>query len=342
MLREGMTAVEVRNLEDGGLQMELRRRDCLHLSRLAAERGLPGLQTVSANGFPRVLAYWRHRPGLPLGACLALLIWIVSTLFVWRVDVVCLDNAQGSGARDRIDVTEVRADLAAAGIGQGMFLPGLDSRRLENRFLIGREDISWMAINRYGTVLSAEVRPSHAVSRDQEPKLTEDAEGYLCGTNLVADADGRSVSFSVRGGQPTVTAEQTVLRGSLLASGIYQSETGDAVAGRAHGEFLAETVRILQAEIPLTEQVIRPTGNVRTTHTLILFGKPVLSLTWPLPGFREIVTFLETFRKNGEKSGIDGESYGIITDETILDAAESPMYLPGGLPLPVSVRMTGP
>ena len=49
---------------------------------------------------------------------------------------------------------------------------------------------------------------------------------------------------------------------------------------------------------------------------------------------------METFRKNGEKSGIEGDSYGIITDEAILDAEESALYLPGGLPLPVSVRTT--
>lgn len=339
LLREGMTA-SVRNLEDGGLSAELRRRDLRRLRALAAERGLPVLSTVSVNGLPRVLANWRRRPGLPIGACLALAIWVISTLFVWRVDVICLDNAQGTAARDRVDIMAVQKDLAADGIAPGMFLPGLDARKLENRFLIGREDISWMAINRRGTVLSVEVRPAHTASRDQEPALRADEQGYLCGTNLVADADGRILSFSVRGGQMVAAAEQTVLRGSLLASGIYTSDTGDTVAGRAHGEVLAETVRILQAEIPFAEQVIRPTGKTQTFRVLCLFGKPVLSVVWPLPGAGEIVTFLETFLKNGEKSGIDGESCGIITDETILDAAESPLYLPGGLPLPVSVRTT--
>jgi hypothetical protein len=196
-----------------------------------------------------------------------------------------------------------------------------------------------MAINRHGTVLSVEVRPAHPASDAQNPMLTVDDEGYLCGSHLVADADGRILSFSVRGGQMVVGAEETVLRGSLLASGIYTSETGDSVAGRAHGEVLAETVRILQTKVPLTERVVRTTGEVRTGYTLNLFGCEAISVSYP-PDLGKIVTFLQTFRKTEEKSGIDDTSCGIITDETISDAKDMSLCLPGGLPLPVSVRMT--
>ena len=340
LLRAGITAVETHGLADGGLAVVLRRRDLRRLRALAAERGLPIPGSCASGGLPCLLAFFCRRPGIPIGAVLALGIWIVSTLFVWRVDVVCLDNAQGTAERDHLDVSAVQQALSEAGIAQGMFLPGMDTRHLENRFLIGREDISWIAINRYGTVLSVEVRPSHIADRTQEPVLTEDAEGYLVGTNLVADADGRILSFSVRGGQSVVTAEEFVLRGQLLASGVYTSETGDNVAGRAHGEFLAETVRILETRVPLTTHTVQTTGESRTTGTLCLFGKPILSVAYP-PAFPDkIVTFLETFFKNGEKSGIDGESCGIITDETISDASELSFHLPGGVPLPVSLRMT--
>ncbi len=340
MLQAGISAVKTYSLKDGGLCVVLRRRDLRRLRELSSERGLPTPISVRTDGLPRLIAFFRRRPGIPIGAVLALGIWILSTLFVWRVDVICLDNAQGTAVRDRVDVEQVRADLCELGIAQGMFLPGMDTRQLENRFLIGREDISWIAINRCGTVLSIEIRPSHAPDRTQEPKLKEDDEGYLVGTNLVADADGRILSFSVRGGQPVVQPEQFVLRGELLASGIYTSETGDNVGGRAHGEFMAETVRILQTEVPLTAHTVQTTGQSRTTRMLCLFGKPLLSVSDPLFDLTEIVTFLETFFKNGEKSGIAGENCGIIADETISDASEWSLCLPDGLPLPVSVRKT--
>ena len=338
LMRAGITAVSVHGQEDGGLSVVLRRRDLRRLRLLASERGLPIPCSDTVGGLPRLLSFFCSRPGIPIGAVLALGIWIVSTLFVWRVDVVCLDNAQGTAVRDHLDVGAVQTDLAAAGIAQGLFLPGMDTRHLENRFLIGREDISWIAINRYGTVLSVEVRPSHAADRSEEPKLADGEDGYLVGTNLVADADGRILSFSVRGGQPVVMAEEFVLRGQLLASGVYTSETGDNVAGRAHGEFMAETVRILETRVPLTTHSVQTTGKSRTAYTLCLFGKPLFSVKHPLVSRGEIVTFLETFFKNGEKTGIDGESCGIIADETISDASEWSFHLPDGLPLPVSLR----
>ena len=340
LMRAGITAVKTQGLAEGGLSVVLRRRDLRRLQTLASERGLPIPCSVTAGGLPCLLAFFRRRPGIPIGAVLALGIWIVSTLFVWRVDVVCLDNAQGTAVRDHLDVAQVQSDLAAAGIAQGLFLPGMDARHLENRFLIGREDISWIAVNRHGTVLSVEVRPSHAADRTQEPKLAEGEDGYLVGTNLVADADGRILSFSVRGGQPVAAAEEFVLRGQLLASGVYISETGDNVAGRAHGEYMAETVRILETRVPLTAHAVQTTGKSRTAYTLYLFGKPILSVRHPLVSVGKIVTFLETFFKNGEKSGIDGASCGIIADETISDASELSFHLPDGLPLPVSVRKT--
>ncbi len=340
LLRGGISAVSTYHLTDGGLALVLRRRDLRRLRAMAAQRNLPMPTSASVGGLPRFLALLKTRPGLPIGTVLALVMLVMSTLFVWRVDVVCLDNAQGTAARDRLDVDAIRSDLAASGVAQGVFLPGMDVRRLENRFLIGREDVSWIAINRCGTVLSVEVRPSHAADRTQEPKLADGEDGYLVGTNLVADADGRILSFSVRGGQPVVAAEEFVLRGQLLASGVYTSETGDNVAGRAHGEFMAETVRILQTEVPLSSQTVQTTGKCRTSYTLCLFGKPVVSVCDPRAAVGEIVTFLETFFKNGEKSGFDGASCGIIADETISDASELSFSMPDGVPLPVSLRKT--
>ena len=129
-------------------------------------------------------------------------------------------------------------------------------------------------------------------------------------------------------------------RGQLLASGVYTSDTGDIVCGRAQGEVLADTVRILTARVPLTETVECATGEVRTEYELALFGHGLLKLEKPLPWVRQIVTFLQTFRNWLKKTGIDGASCGIIADEAISDARESHLCLPDGLPLPVSVRVT--
>ena len=340
LIRADIRTVRVKNTDDGGLLMELCIRDWHRLRTCMEERGYPVPAVRSVAGLPRIPAYLRRRPGMAVGAVLMTLILIASTMFCWRVDVICLDNAQGTDVRDGVDVYALREALAGEGVGQGMFLWGLDARRIENRFLLEHGDISWMAVNRRGTILSVEVRPSHAVPHDRETPLIPDGEGYLVGTHLVADADGIVRSSYVRGGQLTVQPEQIVLRGQLLASGVYTSDTGDIVCGRAQGEVLADTVRILTARIPLTETVQCATGEVRTEYELALFGHGLLKLEKPLPWGRQIVTFLQTFQNWLKKTGIDGASCGIITDEAISDARESHLCLPDGLPLPVSVRVT--
>ena len=340
LLRENIRAVSIKNTDDGGLLTELCMRDWRRLCARMEERGCIPPAVLSVHGLPRLLAYLRRRPGMAIGASLMLAVMIVSTMFCWRVDVICLDNAQGTDVRDGVDVYAVRGALAGMGVGEGMFLWGLDARGIENRYLLAHADVSWMAVNRRGTVLSVEVRPSHAVPHDRETPLIPDGEGFLVGTHLVADADGIVRSSFVRGGVLTVQPEQIVLRGQLLASGVYTSDTGDIVCGRAQGEVLADTVRILTARVPLTETVQCATGEVRTEYELALFGHGLLKLEKPLPWVRQIVTFLQTFRNWLKKTGIDGASCGIIADEAISDARESHLCLPDGLPLPVSVRVT--
>ncbi len=337
LLRCGIRALGIRNLPDGRIEFCLRRRDMRALEQAALARGLVPPQPEMCRGFPRVLAFLRRRPGVLVGAALAAGLIAASSLFVWRVDIVCLDNAQGAAERDRLDLDEVRRVLSEGGVDVGLFLPSLDVRDVENRILAGQKEISWMAINRSGTVLSVEVRPAHVPDVDRTEALRPE-EGYAVGTNLVADGDGRILSFSVQGGQTVVSAEQMVTEGTLLATGMYTSETGDIVGMRVHGEVLAETVRTLCAEIPLVRSSAIPVDVTRREWTLVAFGKPLLHISWPLFDVGEIVTFLQTFRFWDKNAGISGEKYGIITDETILQDPPKAITLWDGVPLPLVLQ----
>lgn len=342
LVRAAIPIVRSGNMADGGLSLTLRRRDMRRFLQLVGARGLAIPAVTRRAGLPLVLEFFRRRPGIPAGCVLAVGIWVLSTLFVWRVDVICLDNADaksgGSSSAstvDYVDVASVQASLAEMGVGAGLFLPSFDVRSAENRYLMSQSEVSWMAINRRGTVLSVEVRPSHAVKEDLSDRLAQDGEeGLLRGTHLVADADGIIRSTSVRGGQLMVMPEQMVTAGTLLASGMYTSETGDIVAMRAHGEVMAETVRTLTAEIPLavTEDVY--SGKSSSAYILRAFGAEIFRLQMP-----EIVTFLEIFQKNAESTGTSGTEYGIITDETIPVTTESVLRLPGGTPLPLTAAV---
>ncbi|MBQ7982066.1 MAG: sporulation protein YqfD [Clostridia bacterium] len=342
LVRAAIPIVKSENMEGGGLALTLRQRDMRRFLHLVGARGLAIPAVTRREGIPLVLGFFRRRPGIPAGCVLAAGIWVLSTLFVWRVDVICLDNADaksgGSNTASTVDYVDpgaVQTALVEMGVGPGLFLPSFDVRSAENRYLMSQSEVSWMAINRRGTVLSVEVRPSHAVKEDLSDRLAQDGEeGLLRGTHLVADADGIIRSTSVRGGQLMVMPEQMVTAGTLLASGMYTSETGDIVAMRAHGEVMAETVRTLIAEIPLTVTESVYSGKSSSAYILRAFGAEILRLQMP-----EIVTFLEIFQKNADSTGTSGTEYGIITNETIPVTTESVLRLPGGTPLPLTAAV---
>lgn len=311
--------------ENGDLLVTMRtsayRVFCENLER----RGLRTPEIVGRQGLPYVLACFRARPGVFVGAALMIGIVVLSSLFCWRVDVICLDNAQAVRSEDYVDTNAVRTQLADMGVGVGTFLPSLDVRMSENRFLMHSDSVSWIAINQQGTVLSVEVRSTHAVSDEGSGFLKETEDGLLEGCNLIADADGRVIRWEVQNGNVVVQNEQMVTKGMLLASGVYESKDGDVIFSRAHGKVFAETVRTLRAEIPLQVTEDHPTGTCETRSTLHFFGHDLISWRW------SNVTFLEIFQNWKKKTGFSDAEYDTIIEERV-------MKLPDGTRLPLTVK----
>ena len=88
-----------------------------------------------------------------VGAGLCCFLLLLSQNFLWSIEI------HDYGEKDRAFLTEVMEDY---GIHVGAYLPGLDCRLLQQQILMEIEDISWMALNRKGTVL--EVSPSAGTS----------------------------------------------------------------------------------------------------------------------------------------------------------------------------------
>ncbi len=310
--------------EDGGVEITMRRTVYKRFSAAVYKRGLPQPKITARRGLPYLLARFSCRPGLFCGAVIGAAIVVFSTLFCWRVDVVCLDNVGAVRAEDYVDTAAVAARLSEIGVGGGTFLPSLDVRSAEKRFLIGQEEVSWIAINRRGTVLCAEVRSTHAVSdaHGQYPK--EHGDGTAIGTNLRANADGVIRYWALEGGHAVVAHEQMVTKGMLLATGFYESGDGDIVYRRAGGKVFAETIRHLRAEIPFVSVEKTATGKTETRYTLSFFGRdlPTIAAT--------NVTFLEIFRNFGKKTGFLPEEYDTIIDE-------HPLTLGDGTILPLTL-----
>ncbi len=279
-------------------------------------------ETVRRRGFPVLWERARTRPGLLAGGVLWALLLILSSLVVWRVDILCPDNNDAPHPSDIISTEDVRTRLAAIGIAPGMLWPGYDIRGAEQQFLVGQREVGWIAINRRGCVLSVEVRPSRAVEEDDTGALLLGDDGILYGANLVANADGRVLRWELRNGYAKVQKEQIVTKGELLATGILEATDGDVRYTRASGKVFASTVRRFSETVPLQDTRRTPTGRCETEKSLFFFG-------WEI-SLPQNVNFLEILKNFGKRGSIQASECDIIKRETEIS-------LPDGTPLPIRI-----
>ncbi len=323
--------IRVKRLEQTGcgeVQAVLYEKDYKALCEALDGTCCPVPITISRYGVVLMLRWIRKRPGILIGMFLAAAWLIFSSLLVWRVDIVCLENPDTARESDFVDLSSVRGRLTEQGIVPGMLLPGFDTRHAEAAFLVGQEEVSWIAINRQGTVLSCEVRSSRRAERVMPGEPYPGEDGTIVGANLIANSDGIIVRTEVRNGVTLVLPEQMVTKGEILASGVFEARDGDVHFSRCSGKVFASTLRSFTETVPLIKEECIYSGETETRSHLRIMGLKI-----PLPTVRtaaENVTFLQTFRNLFGNTGFSLDDYDIIEDEKFL-------HLPGGIPLPVSV-----
>ncbi len=128
-------------------------------------------------------------------------IWYVSSLVVWDIRV---------SGNESVKTETVIDELYRAGLKRGVFWNSIDKSEIELSVLSSSDTVSWININREGTV--AYVRVADKLwHNDEEPT------GY---SNVIADCDGVVEELLVRKGRAMVKAGDTVKKGDLLISGI--------------------------------------------------------------------------------------------------------------------------
>jgi similar to stage IV sporulation protein len=107
----------------------------------------------------------------------------------------------------------------------------------------------------------------HVREREEPPTQTEKAPA-----NLVAKKDGFVVSYTVKEGQPMVSAGQAVRAGELLVSGVVLHRGGSLSVVCAEGAVYARTTCSATVEIPLVQTVEEDAGRVVYDRALKIFG----------------------------------------------------------------------
>ncbi len=207
-------------------------------------------------GLPYLFARLVKRCGIVAGVLLCVAFACFSSRVVWDIKIV------GNSA---VSDEEIIGTLGECGFGVGSVIDELDIDRIENRFLIISDEISWISVNVLGTVAEVEVR---------ETVTAEPSPDYVC-SNLVAARSGRVVElFEVRG-DIQVELGEDVSEGQLLVSGVYGNEQTSMRFLRSKGQVLAQCDREFSVTVPLEYEKKVYTGEKKIKKSLIFFEKEV-------------------------------------------------------------------
>lgn len=232
-LRHGISHHGFRWGEDGSVFLEISLLSAGRLERLCQASSI-SITMLKEGGLPPFLWRYRKRAGLILGALFALVLIVLSTRFVWSVQV------RGNESMTKAQVLE---ELKSCGFGVGSYIPNVRTEDLETRVLIASDRISWIAIHMDGTV--AVVQVIEHVTPPEEEDRTRPA-------NLIAARDGQIELIQLYRGNCLVKIGQAVKAGELLVSGLYDSATLGYRYTRAAGQIMARTEHQFDIEIPFS------------------------------------------------------------------------------------------
>ncbi|WP_195542722.1 sporulation protein YqfD [Massiliimalia timonensis] len=216
------------------------------------------VRVVKKYGAPFYWVRLKRRKGILVGAGLCCFLLLLSQNFLWSIEI------HDYGEKDRAFLTEVMEDY---GIHVGAYLPGLDCRLLQQQILMEVEDISWMALNRKGTVLEVEVS-----EKVIPPEIKESSP-----CNIIAKRDGQVVHMEVYGGKGMVEEKEAVSKGDLLVSGITENDVGIVRQIHADAKVVAQTHRkhTITFDLHQEEKIFLDQGDTR-------YAIEILGVTIPL------------------------------------------------------------
>lgn len=176
-----------------------------HLHRIARENG-GILKITKRHGIIFPLLKLRNRLGLLVG--LFLFIIIVNFLggFVWNIQIT---------GNSKISDKDIYALLENNDFRIGSYWDNTDKDVLENIIMASFEECAWVHINQIGSLARVEIKEAVA-----KPKIVNQ-KGY---TNVKAKKDGIIVKTIVYNGWQNVKSGDSVTKGDLLISGIYENE----------------------------------------------------------------------------------------------------------------------
>lgn len=216
-------------------------------------------ETGRQGGFPLVLRFCLHRPGIPLGIILFLAWCLYSQNLIWNMEI---DGCV------HMDESAVERILTEAGCGVGDFYPAIDFDALHATVKAENPEIAWLSVYMHGTTAEVQLRET------KFPKDLSHPEGTYA--NVVAAEAGEVVSVDTFEGEAVVKTGDVVLPGEMLISGVVSMKNeGQSRTEYAAGEVWAKVAVPISVEVSLRQEEKEYTGRKKEKKSIKIFKKSI-------------------------------------------------------------------
>lgn len=257
LLSSGIQAETVLANDDGGIYAELSMKNVEKIASALDKLSIK-VYIINIKGWYTLIAKLKSRLGAVIGIAMFVgLVWL-STLFVWRVDVVGAES---------VPIYELKSQLSELGVSSGSKISEIDAQTVANELLLRSPELSWASLDVTGTTVTLTIRETE-VSEEREKRAML----------LVAAEDGTVESVLVYSGVAAVKQGSVVKAGDVLISGavsgggLQYSDDPVLRLGVASGSVIARVERSCSVMLPLCETLHEANGVKHTRKSVNIFG----------------------------------------------------------------------
>ncbi len=299
--------------------ISVRERDFLRVSKLLSDK--IEYKATEPKGLYGLIKRTEHKKSILFGSFISLLMILVSGSLIWDIRV---------DGNEQISDVEIIEGLDSCGFSVGEVFGFKSRSETEHKFLEANPEISWININRRGTVAYVTVIENENKNEEKEPSKN----GY---SNVIATTDAVIEEITVKRGYAMVKPGDTVKCGDILISGVIPTEGGTqycyaegSVIGRLKEEISAECDREYLKKTASEEKISSLSVKIFNFQTNILkkYGNQYLEC--------DIIKDVKTFSLLGRcKLPIE-----ILTEKTVVKENGVGIYSDAQLVLVVSEMLS--
>ena len=171
--------------EDIKLNFKARIQDFKKLIKIAKKTKCK-IRIKNKKGLPFLFQRYKRRKVFILFLIILLCLVILSSNFVWNVDIQVEDERK---------IENIREDLKEVGLDIGKLKSSIDTKNIINEIRLKRNDIAWMGIELKGTNAIVKL-----VKSDEKPEIIDDSE--YC--SIISDKAGIITKINAQEGTANV------------------------------------------------------------------------------------------------------------------------------------------